>query len=219
MPDVLGFVLVKALVVRGGWAGHSPVEATDSFLPFLRSSGFAVDVSDSLDAYDDRLGGYDLIVQCWSDGVLTDDQFTCLEAAVRGGTGLAGWHGGLVDAFRHSRGYMRLVGGQFVDHPGGFVDHRVEITSTHPIVAGLAGFELRTEQYWVLTDGLNDVHATTTFAAADPWHAPLTVPAVWTRRWGAGRVFACTIGHFPADLALPPVRTLVERGLLWATRT
>ena len=207
---------MKALVVRGGWDGHSPVEATDSFLPFLRSSGFTVAVSDTLDVYDERLGSYDLVVQCWSDGVLTDDQFTCLEAAVRGGTGLAGWHGGLVDAFRHSRGYLQLVGGQFVAHPGDFVDHRVEITSTHPIVAGLAGFELRTEQYWVLSDGLNDVHATTTFAAAEPWHAQLTVPAVWTRRWGAGRVFACTIGHHPADLDLPPVRTLVERGLLWA---
>ncbi|QQQ80896.1 ThuA domain-containing protein [Saccharothrix sp. 6-C] len=206
-------------MVRGGWEGHSPVAATDAFLPFLRSSGFAVDVSDSLEVYDERLGGYDLVVQCWSDGVLTDDQFTCLESAVRAGTGLAGWHGGLVDAFRHSRGYLRLVGGQFVDHPGGFVDHRVEITSTHPIVAGLTGFELRTEQYWVLTDGLDDVHATTTFAAAEPWHAPLTVPAVWTRRWGAGRVFACTIGHHPADLELPPVRTMVERGLLWAART
>ena len=98
----------------------------------LRSSGFAVDVSDSLDAYDERLGSYDLVVQCWSDGELTDDQFTCLDAAVRGGTGLAGWHGGLVDAFRHSRGYMQLVGGQFVAHPGDFVDHRVDITNPAP---------------------------------------------------------------------------------------
>ncbi|MFI9010094.1 ThuA domain-containing protein [Actinosynnema sp. NPDC053489] len=209
---------MKALVVRGGWAGHSPVEATELFLPFLRSSGFAVDVAESLEVYDDRLGSYDLIVQCWSDGVLTDDRFACLEAAVLGGTGLAGWHGGLVDAFRHSRGYLRMVGGQFVAHPGDFVDHRVEITSTHPIVAGIEGFDLRTEQYWVLTDALNDVHATTTFAGAEPWHAPLTVPAVWTRRWGAGRVFACTIGHHPSDLAAQPVRTLVERGLLWSAR-
>ncbi len=209
---------MKALVVRGGWDGHSPVEATDSFLPFLRSSGFSVDVSDSLEAYDSGLGAYDLVLQCWSDGELTDGQFACLDAAVRSGTGLAGWHGGLVDSFRHSRDYLRLVGGQFVAHPGGFVDHRVEITSTHPIVDGLTGFSLRTEQYWVLTDALNDVHATTTFPAAEPWNTQLTVPAVWTRRWGAGRVFACTIGHHPADLALPPVRTLVERGLLWAAR-
>ncbi|NUT53654.1 MAG: ThuA domain-containing protein [Saccharothrix sp.] len=207
---------MKALVVRGGWPGHSPVEATDRFLPFLRESGFEVDVSDSLDAYDEGLGEYDLIVQCWSDGELTDRQFECLEAAVRSGTGLAGWHGGLVDAFRHSRGYMRLVGGQFVAHPGDFVDHQVNITSTHPIVTDLSGFTVHTEQYWVLTDNLNDVHATTTFPATDPWHAPLTVPAVWTRRWGAGRVFACTIGHHPTDLDLPPIRTIVERGLLWS---
>lgn len=207
---------MKALVVRGGWDGHSPVEATDAFLPFLRSSGFDVDVSDTLEAYDERLPTYDLILQCWSDGELTDEQFGHLEAAVRAGTGLAGWHGGLVDAFRRSRGYVRMVGGQFVAHPGDFVEHRVDVVSTHPVVAGLSGFTVRTEQYWVLTDGLNDVHATTTFQPEDPWHAPLTVPAVWTRRWGAGRVFACTLGHFPADLEVPQVRTMVERGLLWA---
>jgi len=26
---------LKALVVRGGWEGHRPVEATEMFLPFL----------------------------------------------------------------------------------------------------------------------------------------------------------------------------------------
>jgi type 1 glutamine amidotransferase len=26
----------KALVVRGGWEGHRPVEATDMFIPFLQ---------------------------------------------------------------------------------------------------------------------------------------------------------------------------------------
>ena len=34
----------RALVVRGGWEGHSPVEATERFLPFLREQGFEVDV-------------------------------------------------------------------------------------------------------------------------------------------------------------------------------
>ena len=36
----------QALVVRGGWDGHRPVEATDLFIPFLESSGFAVRVED-----------------------------------------------------------------------------------------------------------------------------------------------------------------------------
>ena len=43
-------------------------------------------------------------------------------------------------------------------------------------------------------------------------------PAVWTRVWGRGRVFVSTIGHFPTDLDVPAVRTMTERGLLWAAR-
>ena len=31
-----------ALVVRGGWDGHQPGEATDLFIPFLEENGFTV---------------------------------------------------------------------------------------------------------------------------------------------------------------------------------
>ena len=51
-----------------------------------------------------------------------------------------------------------------------------------------------------------------------PWREPLVVPAVWTRVWGSGRVFVSTIGHKLDDLDVPEVRTLTERGLLWASR-
>jgi hypothetical protein len=37
----------RALVVRGGWEGHSPVAATELFLPFLVANGFAVPVEES----------------------------------------------------------------------------------------------------------------------------------------------------------------------------
>ena len=37
----------RALVVRGGWDGHRPIEATDMFVPFLADHGFEVRVEDS----------------------------------------------------------------------------------------------------------------------------------------------------------------------------
>jgi uncharacterized protein len=215
----------QALIVRGGWEGHRPVEATDRFVPFLKEHGFAVEVHDDPAVYDDaeRLAATDLVVQCYTQGVATDSQVLGLSAAVAAGTGLAGWHGGIVDSFRGSPDYLHLTGGQWAAHPGGFVPHEVEVVparSDHPIVEGLDRWALDTEQYWVLTDALNDVLATTTFPVRDdtPWREPLTCPAVWTRRWGRGRVFVSTIGHKLEDLDLPPVRTLTERGLLWASR-
>ena len=38
----------KALVVRGGWEGHEPVETTDRMIPALAQVGFQVEVSNSL---------------------------------------------------------------------------------------------------------------------------------------------------------------------------
>jgi type 1 glutamine amidotransferase len=72
----------------------------------------------------------------------------------------------------------------------------------------------------VLHDDLDDVLATTTHPARpdQPWHRPVTSPAVWTRSWGAGRVFVATPGHDTHVLRDANVRTIVERGLLWASR-
>lgn len=215
----------RALVVRGGWEGHVPVEATERFIPFLEQEGFTVSVSAELDVYvdADELARTDLVVQCFTQGTATDEQVTGLSNAVLAGTGLAGWHGGIVDSFRASPDYLHLIGGQWAAHPGGFVDYEVVVVpdrAEHPIVAGLDRWQHHTEQYWTLTDGLNDVLATTLFQAGHdtPWRHDMVAPAVWTRQWGAGRVFVSTIGHKLEDLDVPEARQLTERGLLWASR-
>jgi len=215
----------RALVVRGGWEGHDPFAATELFVPCLKENGYDVVLSDTLEAYADEaiMGSTDLIVQCWTMGKLSQQQLEGLQRAVSAGAGLAGWHGGIVDSFRDSPGYLQLTGGQFVAHPGNFVDYKVEIApgrAAHEIVRGLGDFAVHTEQYWVLTDPLNDVLATTRFLPSEgsAWKEGFSVPAIWTRRWGKGRVFVCTIGHRVADLEVREVRTTVERGLLWASR-
>ncbi|MFJ3669128.1 ThuA domain-containing protein [Streptomyces sp. NPDC090106] len=212
----------RALVVRGGWDGHLPVTITDTFVPFLKERGFAVETADDLAVYDDaeRLTATDLIVQCWTMGTITQDQVARLTAAVRAGTGFAGWHGGIVDSF-HDHGYHLLTGGKFVMHPPGFLDHTYEFSpehADHPVIAGLADFRVHSERYWVLTDPHIDVLATTTFPPDELRDRPAVMPAVWTRTWGAGRVFVSTIGHKPDDFDVPEVRALTERGLLWASR-
>jgi uncharacterized protein len=90
----------------------------------------------------------------------------------------------------------------------------------HPITAGIDDFDLVTEQYWVLSDAYIDVLATTTqqVRAWDPWHREVTSPAIWTRLWGRGKIFVATPGHSLDILENPNVRTIIERGLLWASR-
>ncbi|MEV7228110.1 ThuA domain-containing protein [Polymorphospora sp. NPDC051019] len=227
----------SALVVRGGWEGHRPVEATDLFLPFLHERGFTTRIEDSPAIYADTgyLATVDLVVQCVTMSRIEADQLAGLRSAVAAGTGLAGWHGGIADSYRDSSDYLHLIGGQFACHPGrpphesvegeanNFVPYTVNIrpaAADHPIVAGLADFDLVTEQYWVLSDDYVDVLATTTqkVRPGDPWHREVTSPAVWTRRWGRGRIFVATPGHSLDVLGHPSVRTIIERGMLWASR-
>lgn len=228
----------RALIVRGGWDGHQPVETTDSFLPFLGEHGYEVRVEDETTVYTDPeyMAGVDVVIQTNTMNTIAGDELRGLIAAVKDGTGLAGWHGGIADSYRSSSDYLQLIGGQFACHPpkaapdglageaaDNFVRHTIDIVperAAHPIVAGITDFELTTEQYWVLSDDYNDVLATTTLAARDfdPWHRPVTCPAVWTRLWGEGRVFVSTPGHDLATVSDQNVRTIIERGILWASR-
>ncbi|WP_040166687.1 ThuA domain-containing protein [Microbacterium gorillae] len=227
----------RALIVRGGWDGHAPVAATNMFIPFLEEHGYTVRVEESPAVYADAgvMAEVDLIVQCNTMNTIEKDELAGLRAAVEAGTGLAGWHGGIADSYRNSSDYLQLIGGQFATHPSkhpdhvrgeqsdNYLPHTYEITDLgreHEIMAGLQDFALTTEQYWVLNDDLIDVLATTTHPVQPyhPWHRPITSPAVWTREWGRGRVFVATPGHSIDVLADENVRTIIERGLLWASR-
>jgi type 1 glutamine amidotransferase len=208
------------------------------FIPFLQENGFDVRVENSNEVYADEaaMEATDLIVQSVTMSDISGDALKGLRRAVERGTGLAGWHGGIADSYRNSSDYLQLIGGQFATHPSkhpdscegddsdNFLCYTVDLTDLgrgHQIMDGLEDFTLRTEQYWVLTDDLNDVLATTTHPVQPyhPWHRPITSPAVWTREWGAGRVFVATPGHSPVVLRDINVRTIIERGMLWASRT
>ncbi|WP_114559318.1 ThuA domain-containing protein [Desertihabitans aurantiacus] len=227
----------RALVVRGGWEGHQPVEATDLFIPHLEQHGFTVHVHDSPAPYADAdlMAEVDLVMQCMTMSSIEKDQFWGLRAAIEAGTGFAGWHGGIADSYRNTSDYLHLVGGQFACHPGKHPDERVgdmadnyvpytvnmlPEAAEHPVTAGIGDFDLVTEQYWVLADEYCDVLATTTQKVRewDPWHREVTSPAIWTRQWGEGRIFVATPGHQVDVLRDPSVNTIVKRGLLWASR-
>ena len=214
----------KALMVWGGWEGHEPKQCVDVFAPFLRDNGFDVEISDTLDAYldEEKMQQLSLIVPVWTMGSITGEQEAGLLKAVESGVGLGGWHGGMCDAFRANTGYQFMTGGQWVAHPGNIMDYTVNITNNeHEITAGLNDFAMHSEQYYMHTDPGNNVLATTTFAGESgeaPWTKGTVMPVVWTKMWGAGRVFHCSLGHVAADFQVPEARTIVQRGLLWAAR-
>jgi type 1 glutamine amidotransferase len=213
----------EALIVWGGWDGHQPKQVAGVFAEDLDRHGFAVTVSDTLDALcdEERLRAYSVIVPIWTMGEIRTDQLNPLRAAVEGGVGLGGCHGGMCDAFRNSPDYQFMTGGQWVAHPGDDgVEHRVEIRDRdHFITQGVSDFTVTTEQYYMHVDPVNRVLASTRFPVVDGPHAangPVDMPVVWTRYWGKGRVYFCSLGHHEDIVRLPAVRRLCLRGLLWA---
>jgi len=212
----------KVLMVWGGWEGHQPKQTVDIFAPWLTAQGFDVEVANTLDVYLDaqKLKGLSLIVQAVTMGQITPQQERGLLDAVRGGVGLAGWHGGLADSFRASPEYEFMVGGSWAAHPGNIIEYAVDIAGRpDPITKGLSGFRIRSEQYYMLIDPAVEVLATTTFSAKPlPALDGVVMPVVWRKLYGKGRVFNCTLGHTAADFDVPEARELVKRGLLWAAR-
>ena len=209
-----GASIVKALVVQGGWQGHEPKPVSDILATALRGSGFSVKESDTLDSFRDidALKALDLIVPIWTMGSIEKDQLNPLLEAVRSGVGLAGVHGGTGDAFRQETEFQYMVGGQWVAHPGGDgVEYEVHIEDVpSPITAGLQDFTVSSEHYFLHVDPGNRVLATTRFGDT-------VMPVTWTKMYGKGRVFYCSLGHvaqvFEQD---PQILEMVTRGMVWA---
>ena len=212
----------SALLVWGGWNGHEPEKGARLFAPFLESQGYQTTLSDTLDIYTDAatMQKMDLIVPIWTMGTITEAQEQGLLAAIKAGTGLAGWHGCMADSFRQNTEYQFMVGGQWVAHPGNIYTYTVNISRPDdPIVAGLSAFQMHSEQYYMHVDPLIEVLATTTFTGQHAsWIEGCVMPVVWKKRWGQGRVFYSSLGHVRSDFDVPEALTIMQRGMLWASR-
>ena len=211
----------KALIVWGGWAGHEPKQTADIFAPWLAEQGFDVEVSNTLDSYLDagKMKSLSLVVQVYTMGTITPQQEKGLEEAVRGGVGLAGWHGGLSDSFRNNTEYEFMVGGAWAAHPGGVIDYEVQIIDDEdPVTTGLGDFKVRSEQYLMHVNPNDKVLATTSFdGSRDSWIDGYTMPVAWKKVYGKGRIFYTSLGHTADVFDIPQALAIARRGILWAS--
>jgi type 1 glutamine amidotransferase len=211
----------EALIVWGGWSGHEPEQGAKIVGGMLEAEGFKVYIENTTEAFaDPAIADMSLIVPIYTMSKIEKEEIDNLTKAVQNGVGLAGYHGGMCDAFREAVAYQFMCGGQWVAHPGNIIDFRVNISRPDdPIMQGLADFDYRSEQYYMHVDPSNEVLATTTFSGehAD-WTKGVVMPVVWKRRHGKGRVFYSALGHVTKEFDVPEMRTILHRGLLWAAR-
>ncbi|QQA43829.1 ThuA domain-containing protein [Pelagovum pacificum] len=211
----------KALVFWGGWDGHDPKEGGEIVEQMLTEDGYDVTRAEGTGILTEAdLPSFDLIVPIVTMSSIKDEELKPLTEAVRAGTGLAGYHGGMGDSFRQATEYQFMVGGQWVAHPGDVIDYTVNVTRPDdPVMEGIEDFPYHSEQYYLHTDPSNEVLATTTFTGEHAhWIDGVVMPVVWKRRYGKARVFYSALGHKAHEFEVPQMKTILRRGMHWATR-
>ncbi|MBD8063878.1 ThuA domain-containing protein [Devosia sp. PTR5] len=211
----------SALIVYGGWEGHDPEECAAIYRRWLHEDGFSVRMATETSAFaDPSIHELSLIVPIFTMSKIAKEEVENLTAAVRGGVGLAGHHGGMSDAFREAVDYQFMVGGQWVAHPGNIIDYTVDVAKPDdPIMAGIKSFPYTSEQYYMHVDPAIEVLATTTFTGEHaPWIEGVVMPVVWKHRYGQGRVFHNTLGHRAKEFENSNMATIMRRGINWAAR-
>jgi len=111
----------KVLIFQGGWDGHEPALVAKRFGKMMEKHGYSCEISDSQEVLADqeKVMAMDLIIPCWTMGEIRPEYRKNISLAVAAGTGLAGCHGGMCDAFRQDVEWQFMTGGQWVSHPGG----------------------------------------------------------------------------------------------------
>ena len=206
--------MTRALIVYGGWEGHDPEGISALLAAQLEQNNVQVERTADLDVFAQRdLTAFDLIIPVWTMETIASELLEPLLKAVRNGTGIAGLHG-IIDSFRHEAEFHLMFGGQWVTHFE-FAVRTYQVLmdgEPDPITSGLPDVTVTTEQYYLLVDPANTVLAT--MRVDDT-----VMPIAWTKTYGNGRVFYCSLGHDLAVLQQPPVLEMVTRGMLWAAGT
>lgn len=212
----------KVLFTYGGWDGHDPIKFAEYLTPWMKSEGAEVLLHSTLDVYADKaiMDSVDLIVQIFTMSTISKEQEEGLLTCIKNGAGMAGWHGGMCDAFRNNTEYQYMTGGQWVSHPGGEIDYDVHFTNQEDAVSnGLKNFTIKSEQYYMHVDPNVKVLATTKFNGVnDPWIDGCILPVAWKKTYGKGRIFYTSLGHNLTHITdHPSALTLLQRGIQWAS--
>lgn len=213
----------QALIFWGGWEGHEPRACVARFETALEQHGFDLTILNSTEILSDekRMRQFDLVIPCWTMGHLEEKEERGLLQAVQQGAGIAGWHGGMGDAFRSNTDYQFMTGGQFVAHPGDITEYTVHISRPEdPLLDGIRDFRMHSEKYYMHVDPSNEVLAHIIFPEVEacPGSGAVKMPAVWKRMYGKGRVFYSSLGHAAADFDVYECFEIMKRGMIWASR-
>lgn len=201
---------IKTLLVTGGPI-HDGKAIGDIVEKAMNKSGL-FDVTrahEDLNAFlPERIAPFDLVVFYYTLGNISEAQKRGLMNHIAAGKGYATFHSG-ADSFREDPDYRAFVGGWFKTHPH-YRQYQVSITENDsPITKGIEEFMITDEQYILDYDPRVTVLANALYKGK-------TMPVMWTKPWGKGRVFYLALGHDPKACEQDMFKKLLIRGGQWA---
>lgn len=157
-----------------------------------------------------RLRGARVVAFVSTTGELHGPGPARLLAWIRRGGAFLGLHS-VTATWRREGEFHRMLGATFRRHPRGSV-RRVVVEDRHsPLTRGLPPAWRTLDEFYEFTrDPRPRVHVLVRLGGSPDR------PLVWCRRYGRGRVFVDSLGHFPATWSEPTTLTLISGGLRWA---
>ena len=200
---------------------HPSIEPAANTLKIaLEAWGYTVVISKDQSVFSPAgLADFTLVVMIGSCGSPLGDPETtsvaALDAWLKAGGAFVGIHAASAVSYADSSRFVQIMGGNFVDHPGGIRPDACVPQGTHPSVVNLPNpFNVHDEIY--IFKAYNQANQVDLRC---PALDGTLIPIAWHRTEGLGRVFYTALGH---DIELwttdsPLVKDHVLPGILWAT--
>jgi len=199
----------KALIIWGGWEGHTPKLIADRIGELLEKDNYNVTITcDFAVLINDELIKYDVIVPVWSCGINGEYYLKQLLEAVKSGVGLATFHGG-INWFEDEK-YYKMIGALYLDDSSE-EKYIIKITDKkHPITVGLDDFNIISEKYYMQVDPSNNVLTIADFSGIE-------TPVAWTKNYGKGRIFYTSLAHSSEHFFSNSNMTMILNGIKWCS--
>lgn len=197
----------KILIIWGGWDGHTPeVVAKELEVLLIKEKFSVISTCDFSVLLNQNLTQYDVIVPIWSCGIKGSIYLNRLLEAIKSGVGLATFHGG-INWFEDDC-YYEMIGGSYLSDST-VESYEVKITDQNNLItAGMEDFNISSEKYYIQVDPRNLILATANFSE-------VSTPIAWTKYFGKGRIFYCTLAHSVDQLFTPSSSELLLNGIKW----
>lgn len=226
---------VRALLLMGGPDYHNlPVHYAELAGILAGEAGLDLRITSDLGVLNtETLSEYQVIIN-WSTFLQpTPEQVDALLAAINGGIGFFGIHGGSA-TFWNSAPYLTMLGSRFLRHDP-YTSFLVEISpSPHPITSGVSDFQVEDELYQLGGNTEEFVAFSTAIIAGEPYIGDVAAlgegdlsptieilasaeghPLLYATQYGKGRVHYNALGHDSKALEHPSFRQLVRQGVEW----